>query len=1255
MGQRTGPRFEGWTNLECNGGTRWPVGGFLTVSEAVSIDSLDPKTPLRIAIPGNSESVAYLRQRQIIRVWHSDSDFEEHPIAQWITNHGRGGRVEITCEPLLFRLGDSGLVDEWQTDPIDGKPQLDVGVVGQTLEEIIQTYAIDHPRVSALLPWLTIGTIEPTTLIDLSWSSASLLAVIRGGIDALEALGVLCELQLRRVSNTSYAIDVLNQIGSSAPVVSLKMGRNLKSLTRTDDSARRYTRIAPVAKQIAGAATYLGQARFLVTDVTGDVVTLEDPAGGAGPIGQSDSGTEFDNQHVGLFLYSERKGTSSEITASDESAQTVTVDDASDFAEGDYVEFRVDADGNQPYYLNHPIYSSTTDPGIGVKFGTIDRSNVVGVSNVVPNSVTRTWTDPDDMPDGWTYSANANGIPTTPGTTGVGSVAQNTDPLYTQLGGKSLQFACYVGQIMTPPVPWVPWYDHQRMSIRLRMLLTQWSAPGSQMRMTLGIRLADDSVRHWMNAALFLQPTNFRQGVWQPIAAGGWVDAVINGIDITEPSVTYSPYNEVRQSDIDALATTAKGLVVTLFFSADVVGPPSGQAITGFLDAVSLTPSDTAVEDTDLTEFGGANRLWTDTNVALRFLAPKQLAYAVDVHDLERLNPTLTHDAITKGGTGLVTDVETAIRNERQRIIEIERNLLKKGETRITVAAHTKRFTDLLLRSGAGGRTSGVNGPGTTTTGTGGPPTNGGGTPTPPVTVTPPSGPGSTGLAAPILNITLDSGNVPTADALVQSTAVRVKFAGRLDRFPTEAEVRAEASDSVAPFSAVFAALDPGATLFVGALAYDASNLESALGLQSKTAVVDDPRGDFPVPLKLWLWWKRGSGLYSDIAMTTPATVDGTEIQRWEDASGNGRHAAAAFATSNIRNPTLDATSLYGGLPTVNFDGTTTDGQWFTLPDMSALTEAEIFVVVKVDADPPGDVAETGLWEFGTATFATHHPYVDSILYEAFGTTVRKTLVDPDDDLTQYHIYSVRSAPSDFEAFLNSVSQGTDLTNVVGFTNQPKVGVAQANTVKLVGNIVELVICTPVTDDTERAAITEFMTADTTTNPVTLTYVRSGGDVVVTATARFATSAKIAASTSGVPSDATVRAATAVTTRPFTATFPAPAAGETLHVAAFAYYATLGDLESPKATLDIEGGVGSGGGSSGESLADTGDVIAGDAADGDLLYRRDGFWRLLSIPSNWATADYVLGIVDGFPAWKTVTSGTLDEGYGFDYGNNYGG
>src|SRR4030095_3528859 len=87
----------------------------------------------------------------------------------------------------------------------------------------------------------------------------------------------------------------------------------------------------------------------------------------------------------------------------------------------------------------------------------------------------------------------------------------------------------------------------------------------------------------------------------------------------------------------------------------------------------------------------------------------------------------------------------------------------------------------------------------------------------------------------------------------------------------------------------------------------------------------------------------------------------------------NGRH----WTQSTSGKKPLYKTNQINGLPAVDFDPTSS--QFFNGPNMSALTGAHIFAVVRVDADPgPGS---NGLWNLSNWD-NTEFPYVDGVVYD---------------------------------------------------------------------------------------------------------------------------------------------------------------------------------------------------------------------------------------------------------------------------------
>lgn len=91
------------------------------------------------------------------------------------------------------------------------------------------------------------------------------------------------------------------------------------------------------------------------------------------------------------------------------------------------------------------------------------------------------------------------------------------------------------------------------------------------------------------------------------------------------------------------------------------------------------------------------------------------------------------------------------------------------------------------------------------------------------------------------------------------------------------------------------------------------------------------------------------------------------------------------------------------------------------------------------------------------------------------------------------------------------------------------------------------------------------------------------------------------------------------------------------------------------ATAGTAGGGGAGGSGSMGTLEQLTDVNIGAPANGDLIYRDGTKWVALNIPADWATQRYVLGITNGFPAWVKAAAGIVAAGWGYNWGNDWGG
>lgn len=129
--------------------------------------------------------------------------------------------------------------------------------------------------------------------------------------------------------------------------------------------------------------------------------------------------------------------------------------------------------------------------------------------------------------------------------------------------------------------------------------------------------------------------------------------------------------------------------------------------------------------------------------------------------------------------------------------------------------------------------------------------------------------------------------------------------------------------------------------------------------------------------------------------------LDSGRVATWTDRSGNGRHYTQSTAGQR---PTIDT---LGGQP------------------------ALVFVVLAADADPPAANARTGLWQFSTVTLGTHYPYTDGVVYDQFGTSVRKTTGNPTPSLAALRLYEVITTPDEWTNRIDGVQHYTTPTNAV--------------------------------------------------------------------------------------------------------------------------------------------------------------------------------------------------------------------------------
>lgn len=397
-------RVEIWDKWQAAGGARQivvpDVVGLTAVANVQGTDKLT------MTLPSNSPAAASIIAGAIIRVDQDDTPtFDEWKIVEGPDDDDVTGMR--SCVAALFRAADLASCDIIRRIDSDGTHVPDFESVGLTPALHISTWILPA-CVRAGLSFVVAGTITPTGNYDMTYAWDSPLSALLRLAEI-----TLMELDVRRVGTTQYAIDLIPSVGSSAPVADVRLGRNLVNLRRTRVADEQVTRVFPRGMQTDSVYATMADATWIVSAVAGTVVTLADPAGGAGPI-------QFTNQFVGMYLRN-AAGTLYPITASNPATQQLTVTGVS-VAVNDPVQIRLDSAGSDLLYLDSPADQTS----YGIRAVPFDVPDVPATNNLVKNAVMRTW------------PGSASAPPTSWTALGAPTIAKQTAGPFTALGGNSI-------------------------------------------------------------------------------------------------------------------------------------------------------------------------------------------------------------------------------------------------------------------------------------------------------------------------------------------------------------------------------------------------------------------------------------------------------------------------------------------------------------------------------------------------------------------------------------------------------------------------------------------------------------------------------------------------------------------------------------------------------------------------------------------------------------------------------------------------
>jgi hypothetical protein len=624
-------RVEVWNRWSAAGGTRQAV--IVDPTDLKAVSNVAVTDHLDLTVPLTSDAAPFVVPGAVVRVEEADGVFDEWVVLDGPNDDDGAGTRTVQAFPINAAVASCELVRRLDSD---GVSALDFESVGLTPTQHITQWVLPALARGGMA-WVVAGVITPTQTMNLTFSWDSPLSVLQRIAEQTHM-----ELDIRRTGG-GYAIDLVPQIGSAAPIADLRFDRNLqpgsKRARNMVDSA---TRVFPKgAREDNGFAT-MSRATWKIVSTAGAVVVLADPAGGPGPI-------QFDGQLSGLngttqAYFREPTGILTAVIGSNAAAQSVTVASAvsGSVTAGDLIQFRSDGAGSDLLWLDSP-----TDFALyGLKVGTVDASDVPSTNNLLKNAAMRSWPGSTSAPPpNWTK-------------VGAGTVAQQSIAPFTRIGGFSIHRVGVADGdgLISDAVPIFPTAANRYFSgyaglwvvsgqVRVELVFT---TPGGPVIEPLLPDVASNSVI----------------GQWEDLGASG-IDAFAIGATAV------------------ALRVVQHGATVADFY----------------IDYGQATQSSSQMP---FAESSGGTQLWQAANAKLATDAAPLVSYDVPIVDLAALDPTTwgADCKVVVGGKVRITDPKLGV-GIITRLIELQRDYRVPGDTRIILSNNPKDLTEMLAGSAA--------------------------------------------------------------------------------------------------------------------------------------------------------------------------------------------------------------------------------------------------------------------------------------------------------------------------------------------------------------------------------------------------------------------------------------------------------------------------------------------------------------------------------------------------------------------------
>lgn len=222
---------------------------------------------------------------------------------------------------------------------------------------------------------------------------------------------------------------------------------------------------------------------------------------------------------------------------------------------------------------------------------------------------------------------------------------------------------------------------------------------------------------------------------------------------------------------------------------------------------------------------------------------------------------------------------------------------------------------------------------------------------------------------------------------------------------------------------------------------YEVTDVPSIVSIPSYTDLA------YTTGLHLWL---KGDELAHELG------VDQAAAFRWTDAAGNSNHGTANPGP-RLRH------SRINGFPAIHYYSASFQ---HVLPDLSALTEAEAFLVLKSNGGNPG------LWTTGTSGSSSHWPFSGSI-YDDFGRGGRFGPITPATDPLTWSLYNPSSESGAWVARQDGSTIHSSGSNTPSFPSSPRLGNSVSATFN--GEVAELILFDHVLASADRDTVETYI------------------------------------------------------------------------------------------------------------------------------------------------------------------------------------